>query len=265
MSTFDYAFAYEDRDEIHTSRWVLDGVRTTATGNLKDGRLWMTASDSDHAVTVNVYKDPACASGDKVAGGTADISGIADAPAKCTLSAENSSGLTGEFYFEAYITDPAAPVEVLVSLAMDAEMSLEYASLSDLPTCDATTGMAACLAAATKKTLLLVSQLFRDQMGGFGAPENRYRTLAGRDYPDYRTLANPDQLQDACVHWALMLALGRSHQRSHETMYSELRDYHDRKRREAIDSWNIALNTDPDNDADADEARHPSAVPITRL
>jgi len=263
--SFDYCFAYEDRDEVHTSRWVLDGVRTTATGNIKDGRLWMTAADSDGTVTVDLYKDPACAAGDKVAAGTCDISGIASTAVKCALTAANDSGLTGEFYFEAYAADPAAAVEVLVSLAMDADLALEFGSLSDLPAYSATTGMATYLAAATKKTLLLASQLFRDQMGGFGAPENRYKTTASRDCPDYRVLANPDQLQDACVHWALTLALGRSHERSRETMYSERRDYHDQKRREAIDSWNIAINTDPDSDADADEARHPSAVPVTRL
>ena len=32
--SFDYAFAYEDRDEIHTSRWVLDGVQTRAAERL---------------------------------------------------------------------------------------------------------------------------------------------------------------------------------------------------------------------------------------
>lgn len=265
MSSFDYAFAYEDRDEVHTSRWVLSGVNTTSAGNVTNGRLWMTAADSADTVTVNVYKDPACGAGDKVASGTCDISGIADASVKCTLSAANSSGLTGEFYFEKYTSDPTVPVEVLVSLAMDAELALEYGNIADLPAYDATTGMATYLAAATKKTLLLASQLFRDQMGGYGAPENRYKTLAGRDYPDYRALANPDQLQDACVHWALMLALGRSHERSRETMYSQLRDHHDQKRREAIDSWNIAFNTDPDDDEDADEAKNPSAVSITRL
>jgi len=263
--SFDYCFAYEDRGRIHTSRWVLNGVRTTATGNLKDGRLWMTAADTDGTVTVNLYKDPACAASDKVATGTADIGGIADVAARCTLTAANNSGLTGEFYFEAYQADPATEVEVLVVLAMDADLSLEYGDLSTLPAYDPTTGMAVYLAAATKKTLLLASQLFRDQMGGCGAPENRYRTAASRDCPDYRVLANPDQLQDACVHWALTLAFGRSHERAGQSMYSELRNYHDEKRREAIDSWNIAFNTDPDDNQDADETRHPSAVPVTRL
>ena len=265
MSDFGYCFAYEDRDEIHTSRWLLQGVSTRGDRNLTDGRLWLEATDVSDTVTVNLYTDMALTLANKVATGTADISGIDDDPAKCTLTALNDSGLTGEFYFESYTTDPTAAVEVLVSLAMDADLRIEYGNIEDLPAFDPTDGMGDVLAAATKKTLLLVSQMFGEDLGGFGAPEHRYRQGATRTEPDYRGLANPDQLQEACVHWALMLAFGRSHERAKDTMYSDLRNYHDEQRKAAIAGWNLALNTDASSDDDADERQHGGAVSIARL
>ena len=260
--TFDYAYAYEDRDEVHTSRWAIDGVETTADGNLTHGRFWMSAVDTDDTVAVTLYSEPACTI--SVATGTADISGIDDAPAKCTLASANSSGLSGEFYFQTYTTDPSA-VEVVVSLAMDSDLAIEYANVANLPVYDGTTGMADYLAAATKKTLLLASQMYAEELGGFTAAEHRYRTSATRETPDYRCIANPDQLQEACVHWALMLAFGASHERSQDTMYSSLRDYHNDMRKEAIQSWNLALNSGPDSDDDADRRGAAASVHIERL
>jgi hypothetical protein len=48
-------------------------------------------------------------------------------------------------------------------------------------------------------------------------------------------------------------------------MYSELRDYHDRRRQETIGAWNLTFNADPDGDADADQAGSARAVRVTRL
>ena len=262
---YNYAFAYEDRDEFHTSRWSLSGVNTTDSGNLTDGRLWMTAEESGDTVTVNVYSDQAL--GTKVAAGTADVSGIADAAAKCTLTEHDSSGLSGEFYFEAWADDNATGVEVLVALAMDADLAVEFIGLSELPDTvyDSTNGMADHIAAATQRVLLLVSQMYKQEVGGFGAPESRYRTVATRSYPDYRCLANVDQLRDTCLHWALMLAFGACHQLSQETMYSELRNFHDDKRREAIAGWNLTFNSVPDSSDDADEAKGASMRRVSRI
>ena len=262
MSKFTYPYAYESRDEAHTSRWLLNGVETTDEGNLTDGRVWMSAVDTDDTVAVTLYAEPACTN--SVASGTADISGIDDAPAKCTLSEANDSGLSGEFYFESYTSDPSA-VEVLVSLAMDCDLAIEYANLDQLPVYDGTTGMADYLAAATRKVLLQVSQLYADELGGYSAPEHRYTTGASREVPDYRRISNPDQLADACIHWALMLAFGASHEREQGTMYSELRDRHDEKRKEAIQGWNLAINVDPGSDDDADTRGSAAAVSIVRL
>jgi len=266
--SFDYLIAYEDRSEVHTSRWTLSGVKTLAAGNTSaDGWLWMQAVDTDDTIQVYLCNDPACASGSRVAGGTADISDIANGAEACALTEENSSGLTGSFYFESYTSDPAVVIPVLVALCVDADLDAEYINLADLPSgvYSSTTGMADYCAIATQKALLLASQMFKEELGGYGAPEHRYHTVASRSFPDYRRLAAPDQLKDAAVHWALMLAFGACHERASGTMYSELRDYHDTKREQAIGSWNLSFNTDPDSDEDADAAKSSGSVRVVRI
>ena len=45
MSRFEqYIICYEDRDELHTSRWLLEGVSTKADGNTHRGWLFMNLS-----------------------------------------------------------------------------------------------------------------------------------------------------------------------------------------------------------------------------
>ena len=62
-----------------------------------------------------------------------------------------------------------------------------------------------------------------------------------------------------------MLAFGSCHERASETMYSELRDYHDRKRTEAIASWQLTINIDPDDDDDADRLKSSGMKRVARL
>jgi len=265
--SFDYAFAYEDRACVHTSRWSLSGIDTREGGNTTGGRLWMLAQRDGDTVSVELYKTPDCAAGDLVASGTADVSDIALAAACCALSADNDSGITGQLWFESYTADCGYPVEVLVSLCTDFDLALEYCNLSDLPVevYSSEVGMAKYCAAATQKVLLLAAQLYTGQLGGYGAPEHRYHTAADRDLPDYRRLANPDQLKDTAVHWALAMAFGGCHELAGVTMYSDLRDYHDCKRREAVGGWNVALNLDPDSDEDADARKSSTMVRTARL
>ena len=256
MSRFEqYVISYEDRDEMHTSRWALKGLRTPFGGNTDRGWLWMTAARAGDTVTVALYKHAACGAADKVASGTADVADLDAAPAPCALAADNSSGLSGELYLQDYASDPAAAVPVLVH------------NLSDLPgdVYDATAGMARYCAAATRNVLLLASQMYPEELGGYGAPEHRHRDAAARERPDYRRIANPDQLKSAAVHWALLLAFGSCHERAGETMYSRLRDYHDEKRKEAVAAWRLAFNLDPDDDHDADRAKSVGMTRITRL
>jgi len=266
MAKFDYPIVYEDRDELHTSRWALEGVNTTNDGNTDGGWLWMLCVDASNTVTVDLYKDAACGADDKVATGTADIPAVATAAAKCTLTVSNASGMSGEFCFESYTGDNAAAIPVCVSLCVDADLAVEYTNLSDLPATvrDRTNGMAALCAAASRKTLLLATQMYADELGGHGAPEHGHIAGATRSYPRLSVISNPDQLKDAATHWALMLAFGSCHELARSTMYSELRDYHDDKRKEAIASWRLALNLDPDDDTDADEMASAGAVRLIR-
>ena len=263
--SFDYCFAYEDRDEVHTSRWSLSGLSTKPDGPLADGRLWATFARAGDVVTADLYATAACESADKVATGTADVSDLDAAAAPCTLTEANSSGVTGAFTIESYSSDPPAAVELLAALCTDADLADQHAALADLPVYDSTVGMARYCSVATRRVLLTVAQLYVDHLGGAGAPEHRYRTGAARGEPDFRRLANPDQLKDAAVHAALAMAMGACHERADETMFSRLRDYHDAKRIEAVEAWNIAFNTNPDTDDDADRQAAAGAVRVTRM
>ena len=106
-----------------------------------------------------------------------------------------------------------------ITLCTNADLADEYHNLDDLPddVYDKGNGMARYCAEASRKILPLASQMF-----------------PGR-------VISPGQLKDAAVHWALMLAFDSCRERSSEVMYSELRDYHDRKRTEAIASWQLTI------------------------
>jgi hypothetical protein len=261
---FDYGYAYEDRPCLHTSRWSMEGVKLTEDGNAPSGRLWLTCEADGQTVTVELYRDRLCDPGDLIASGQADLSEIADGAVRCDLAPANQSGLSGEFYLESYLADPPGAVEVLVSLCTEADLSALHTAAGELPVRDEDAGLAQYCALATRNVLLLVSQRYADRLGGCGAPEHRNRDAASRSRPDFRRLANVDQLKDAAAHWALALAFGACHQRADETMYSHLRDYHDARRREAVQAWNLTLNADPDIDDDADTRRPSGFIPITR-
>jgi len=268
MGRFEhYLISYEDRDCLHTSRWLLEGVNTTADGNTYRGWLFVTASAAGGMVTVHLYKDPDCGAGEKVATGSADVSGIGDAPVQVALSAVNDSALTGRLYLESYAADPPSPVPVLVSLCTDADLAELWRDIATLPAdvYDATCGMAAHCAAATRKVLLLASQMYTDPLGGAGGPEHPHAAGATRAAPDYRRLAVPDQLTEAAACWALELALGSCHNMAEETMYSQLRDHFARRRVEAVGAWNLTFNTNPDADADADAMKSPATVRLSRI
>lgn len=262
--SFEAIISYERRDAIHTSRWKLDGVSTTSDGNTAGGWLWMNAARSGDTLTVDLYKDDACGSGDKVASGTADISGVDDAAVKLALSEANSSGISGELYVEGFAADAEA-VPVLVSLCADAHLANEYRNLASLPNYDETAGMAAYCAAATEKVLLLASQVFREQLGGCGAGEHRHLPGAARRVPDYRRISQPKQLRAAAVHCALGMIFWSGHEMGdQETMYSDLGRRHERRYDEAVSNWNLAINSDPDADDGADTTRGATAVDVER-
>ena len=264
-----YIIPYEDRDELHTSRWLLEGVNTKSDGNTYRGWLFMKASDSAGTVTIELYKDPALGADDKVAEGTADISGVADAPAQATLAVANDSGLSGSFYFESYTSDPAADcVPVLACLCTDADLAEEWYDLDALPpeVYSVTEGMAAYCGAASKRVLLLVSQMYAEELGGYGGREHVHYTDVTRTTPDWRRLITPDQLKDAATCWALELAFGACHKMGETmTMYSGQRDHYAERRKDAISAWNLTFNLDPDGDEDADAMKSASSRRVERI
>ena len=80
--------------------------------------------------------------------------------------------------------------------------------------------------------------------------------------PDLRRLANPGQLRMACAYHALEIALGRSHQRGAESMYSSLRDYFQRQYDRVLDSVSLAFKTG--DGADAQSADSTDVVRMDR-
>jgi len=68
---------YENRAEAFTtSRWRLAGLRTRSAGeNTDSGVLWLETDRDGDTVTASLYKDAGRAQADKVAEGSADVSG----------------------------------------------------------------------------------------------------------------------------------------------------------------------------------------------
>ena len=266
-TVFDYAWSYEDRDAIHLSRWRLQGVSTVADINVDaDGRLWLQIGKAGDNCVGGLHTDSACEAGSKVAAlTTTDVSGIADGPIKIPFVAANASGLSGEFWIEAWDFTTQNGVEVIVSLCMDVHLDDEMDDLTALPTYDATAGMARWCAAAMQRIMLSVASMYAEQLGGYGAPEHRNKTGATRLHPDFRRIANPDQLRLLAVHRAMALAMGAAHQRAGDTMFSAARDYHEGQAAEMMQALRLTINTDPDSDDDADGARSAAVVLPTRI
>jgi len=218
---------YENRQEaLTTSRWRLAGLRTKAGGeNTDGGLLWLQVVRDVDTVTAELYKDRGLAQADKVAEGAADVSGLGAGGdlVELTLSAANSSGLTGTTTLPEYLADAVCPVQV--ALCVDADLDTLWDGIEALPGYDAVAGCAEFIRLATEDVLARVSSVFRDRLGG-KADQAWFRVDGARELPDLRRIANPAQLRLACAHRSLEIALGRSHRTGAESMYSRLRDYH---------------------------------------
>ena len=123
--------------------------------------------------------------------------------------------------------------------------------------------MAEFIRIAGEDVLAAVAKLYRDEIGGHGAPEAWFITDASRSYPDLRKIANPAQLRRACAHRALQIALGREHQRASATSFSELRDWHEQQYLDALGSLSLALK--PGSGDNADEDKSASVVRQARV
>jgi len=218
---------YEDRSNYHTSRWRLTGVKTKeGAENTDSGILWLKMAKSGDTATVELYKDDGLASANKVASGTADVSGCdntGENAVEVTLSAANSSGLSGSFWIHNYDEDANSPVQV--ALCVDEDLDSLWDAIEGLAGYDSTYGMGEFIRVAGDDVIGRVAKMFEDNLGGHGSPEAWFITDASRSYPDLRRIANPTQLRLACAYRALEIALGREHQRADDTAFSELRDH----------------------------------------
>lgn len=247
---------YEDRsDHLTTSRWRLSGVKTLEGGqNTDDGVVWLkTTSDGDD-VTCALYKDDGLASGNQVASATAvDVSGCdntGENAVEVTFTAANSSGLSGSMWIHSYEGDDSCPVQV--ALCTDEDLDSLWDAIGDLPGYDETHGLAEFIRVAGDDVLGKVARIFEAQVGGYGTAEAWYITDASRAYPDLRKIANPGQLRIACAYHALEIALGRSHQRADDTMYSSLRDYFREQYDAALSALVLAIKAGSGDNASDD-------------
>jgi len=243
---------YEDRGgEFHTSRWRLAGIKTKEGGENTDGGvLWLEMHRAGDTVTADLYKSPARGASDKVATGSADVSGIdgtGAAAAELELSEANSSGMSGSFRIHQYRADGVCPVQV--ALCVDEDLDALWDGTASLGGYDSTFGCAEFIRLAGEDVLAKVNAMFRDQLGGHGAAEAFFIADASRSYPDLRRIANPAQLRIACAHRALAIGVGRSHKMGGETMYSRLRDYHQAEYERAMASLVLAIRPGDGNAA----------------
>jgi len=256
---------YEDRGEaFHTSRWRLAGVRTKAgAANSDDGVLWLRMTRAGETATAELFKAAALGAGDKVASGSADVSGCdgtAAGAAEVSLTAANDSGLSGSFWIHDYRADGVCPVQV--ALCTDDDLDALWDGIESLAGYEATAGCAEFIRLAGEDVLARVAAIFRDAVGGHGAAEAWFLTDAARSLPDLRRVANPAQLRLAAAHRALQIALGRGHRSGGETMYSRLRDYHAAEYERAMASLVLAVR--PSAGGAADTA-WPAAVRQVRV
>lgn len=259
--------SYESRSgHVTTSRWRLSGVKTIeGSENTDSGMLWLTTSKSGDDLTCELYKDDGLASGDKVCTATAvDVSGCDGTGAnsvQVTFAEAESSGLSGEMWVHAWASDDYAPV--LVALCTDEDMDGLWDDIENLPNYSATHGCAEFIRMAGDDVIGKVTKRYQDELGGFGAREAWWIADSDRAYPDLRRIANPAQLRSACAHRALAFALGSSHQRAEETMYSAERDYHNAEYAAAIQA--LVLTTKSGDGDDASDSGRASVIQIQRV
>jgi len=184
---------YENRAEAFTtSRWRLAGLRTRSAGeNTDSGVLWLEIDRDGDTVTASLYKDAGRDAADKVAEGSADVSGTdgsAGSAVELALAAVNDSGLSGSFMLHQHLADDVCPVQV--ALCVDADLDTLWDGISALPGYDATAGCAEFIRLAGEDVLAKVAAMFRDRLGGQSA-QAWFLADANRDLPDLRRIANP--------------------------------------------------------------------------
>jgi hypothetical protein len=203
-----------------------------------------------------------------IAEGTSDISGIDDGPVLIELAEVSSSGISGIVWVHSWVSD-VERVPLLVSLVLDYDIDLIYSG-SDEDHMDGaysdTDGYARYCAMATTFILRLVSNLYKDQLGGFGNREAVQLTDPDRLEPDLRGLSSPNQLKDAAIFYACWMAfMAQSQSDGSDDMLVFKAEQCKEQYEDAKSAWNLAINTDPDEDEDADLSKGASSKQMTRV
>ena len=264
-----YVISYEDHGDFVSSRWRIEGINSKAAGNTYGGWLFLEASSDGTTITLNLYKDRDLESADKVLTGTVTEANVAVAGGgRADRSEANDSGLGGSVYLDEWTEDPDAASAVLVTLITDVDLAELWHEIDSLPAdvYDTTSGMAKYCVAATKKVLLLASQLFADHLGGYGGKEHPHIVDVDRTAPDWRRIATPDQLKEAAACWALEMAFRSCVQTGDRTnLYGGLAEKFEELRKDAIAGWNLTFTADPDTSAEADSTASAGAIRMTRV
>ena len=107
---------------------------------------------------------------------------------------------------------------------------------------------------AQEDVLGLVMARFQTELEGYSDREAWYITDADRHYPDLRCIANGRQLRRACAYRALFYAVGRSHERASDTLYSIQRDHFNEEYEKAMASLVLAFKSGSGDDADSGQS-----------
>lgn len=263
---FDSIIAYEDRALIRTSRWELDGIVTKDSGNTDRGWLWFSTVQTGDNIVMTLYKDRA-GTNDVAESDSVDVSDADTTPVMLTFSQANTSGISGIVWIEDF-TEDVTLEPAIVSLCMDQDIEDIYARSDEAHMADvfnSTTGFARFCSVATSHVVRLITSLYMQEIGGFGAVEAFNLTSPDRLNPDWRGVVAPLQLLDAAKYyacWYIFMAADESDGSDSmlafkATTCKELFD-------EAVSKISLTINTNPDEDEDADLTRSASVTRPTR-
>ncbi len=266
---FDHIIVYEDRDEIRTTRWIINGVITKDTGNTDRGRLWFSTVKTGDNLVVTVYKDSAGSASVLLSSAT-DISALDNDSAnavKIALVAENTSGLSGTMWVHDW-TEDVTLVPMIVSLCMDQDIEDEYAASEETfmaAVYDSTVGYARFCSIATAHVMRLVTNLYIQEIGGFGGVEDYDLKTPERFTPDWRGVIVPLQLLDAAKYYACWKAfMAADNSDGEDSMLAFKATNCKEQFDDAVSKLNLTINTDPDVDEDADLSKGASVIRPTR-
>lgn len=255
----DHIIVYEDRDEIRTTRWSIDGVVTKDSGNTDKGWLYYSTVKTGDNIVVTVYKDAAGANSVMACSATniSATDNTATNAVKITLAAVNTSGLTGTMWVH-YWAEDVTLVPMLVSLCVDEDIELIYQRSDEAHMTgvyDSTVGYAKYCAMATAFVLRWVAKKYPEEIGGFGAETDHKLKLAERIYPQWSRINAPEQLKDAATYYACWWAfMSQDESDGEDSMLASKAKMCQEQFESALSSINLVFDTDGDSEPETRSA-----------